>query len=250
MIGGINQLISAGGGGSGPARYSVRLFTGTYDVTLTTPFGSTLAALPPDADTPLGGPLVVDGDRTLDYDLRVATVTGALTLEGAAVPDSPGLTSRGTITFQDRVTSDTTSYAVGATGPGSYSVRLFAGSYNVRFATATGGSLQRLPPGARTPLAIGVIVGGDRTLDYDLRLYTVTGSLTLGGAALPDSPGGVTRGTVSFHNRAGDGGDGGSSVVSGTGPARYSARLFAGTYNVTWTATPTQGAQLWIVAVQ
>jgi len=24
----------------------------------------------------------------------------------------------------------------------------------------------------------------------------------------------------------------------------------AGTYDVTWTATPTQGAQLWIVAVQ
>lgn len=38
-------------------------------------------------------------DLSHDWDLHLATVSGTMTLAGAALPDSPGLSTRGNLTF-------------------------------------------------------------------------------------------------------------------------------------------------------
>jgi hypothetical protein len=216
---------------TGPATYSVQLFPGTYSVRLSTPANAKLNGLPPGGLTQLAAAVALGTDQTLNYDVRSVTISGTLTAGGAPIPDSPSLTSRGTLTFTDQTTSATVSTTLAPTGPATYSVQLFPGTYSILFSTPANANLKGLPPGAATVLGASVGINTSQTLDYDLtfKFFTVSGTLTLGSAQIPDSPSLTSRGTISFITA---GGGAISTSLSPTGPASYSVQLSPGTYSV------------------
>ena len=172
------------------------------------------------------------GDLSRDWDVHPAAVSGTLTLGGAALPDSPGLTTRGNVVFRERSSGDVRVLAIGGTGAASFSASLFAGSYDISFEAAAGASLVGLPIAAKTRLASAVALSGDRRLDYDLKLVAVSGTVTAAAAALPDSPTLSARGNVVFRER--QSGDIRSLPIGATGPGAFSGSLFAGTYDVSF----------------
>jgi hypothetical protein len=216
---------------TGPATYSVQLSPGTYAVRFSTPANTNLKGLPPGGFTQLAAGVAINANRTLNYDLQSVTVTGTLTLNGAQVPDSPSLATRGTISFTDQTTSNVVSYTLAPTGPATYSLQLFPGTYAVSLSTPANANLKGLPPGAFANLATGVSLAASQTLNYDYSpvSFTVTGTLTLAGGQIPDSPTLTSRGTISFGVQSGVAA---SSTLGPTGPATYSVQLSPGTYLV------------------
>jgi hypothetical protein len=212
---------------SGPGTFSATVLPGTYDVRYQTNGPSS------GNDIPFGQPqlasaVAITANRTLAYDLTAATVTGTLTLAGAALPDSPGVPDRGAVVLRDRLSGDEISLPVGATGPGSFSGRVFPGTYDVRFETPPLDALVGLPIGARTLLAENVAISSSRDLSHDLGLATVSGTVTLGGAAMADW--GASRGDVVFVDRVA--GDSRVFPISDLGPATFSGTVFRGSYDV------------------
>jgi hypothetical protein len=220
-------------GGAGAASFSGSLFAGSYDVSFETAPGAALVGLPVAAKTRVASTVTLAGNRQLDYDLKLVTVSGTITSGTAALPDSPTLTSRGNVVFRERQSGDVRSLSVGATGPGAFSGSLFAGTYDVSFETVSSASLAGLPISAEIRVATALALTGDATaLAYDVQVASVAGKIIAGGAALPDSPTLTTRGNLVFREQ--QSGDVRTFAVPATGLGTYGGSLFAGTYDVSF----------------
>jgi hypothetical protein len=230
---GTNTTPSTDLGSTGPATYSMRIFSGRYRIVFSTAPANGLQGLPANTGVEVTPSLLIDADSAITHDLHVVTVGGTLTMDGGAIPDSPGIASRGNIRFANRTTGHG-GFTFPSTGPASYSVKLFAGVYDVSFSTAFEETLQALPPQRETGLAKAVIISGDRQLDYDLHVVTVTGTLSLGGAPFPDGLVAMGRGRVKFV----DLGAPNSNIndiayeLGVTGPATFAMKLFKGSYDI------------------
>jgi hypothetical protein len=217
-------------GDTGPGAFSGVLFAGTYDVTFETATSSALQGLPSGAKTVLATTVKIAGPSVLAFDVpRPVTVSGAVTLGGAQFPPGPSADARGTVIFRERASGDTKSFPIAAAGPGTFSARVFPGSYDVTFVDLTTAASFSSTSGP--VLASNVAITGDRTLALDVRIATISGRLTLGGAALPDSPGRPNRGRIIL-------GDASGAVryelpIAATGPGVFSGVVYAGTYDVT-----------------
>ena len=77
-----------------------------------------------------------------------------------------------------------------------------------------------------------MVLAGTQALPIDLRVVQVSGSVTLGGAQVPDTTGG--RGAVVFRDKLTQ--DRRRFSVGGVGPAMFSGTLFAGSYDATFEA--------------
>ena len=225
--------------GAGPAAFSGRLFAGTYDVSFEAAATANLVGLPIGGKTRLASGLDLAGDQTLAYDLTLATIAGTVTADGAPLPDSPALTSRGNLVFRQPESGDVRRFSVGATGPGAFSGSLFAGTYDVSFETVSGAALVGLPTSAETRVATSLALATDQTLAYDVQVAGVSGTLTANGAVLPDSPALTTRGNVVLRETTT--GDLRSFPVAATGPGAYGGPLFAGRYDVSFQAPADAG---------
>ena len=225
---------------TGPGAYSGLVFASTYDVSFWTPSGAELVGLPTDSEVRLGTDVMVTADQALNYDIRPVTVSGAVTVNGAAMPDSPEAASRGSVSFRDKQTGETTTFSTAATGPGAYSGLVFASTYDVSFWTPSGAELVGLPTDSEVRLGTDVMVTADQALNYDIRPVTVSGAVTVNGAAMPDSPEAASRGSVSFRDK--QTGETTTFSTAATGPGAYSGLVFASTYDVSfWTPS---GAEL------
>ncbi len=218
-------------GASAPGMFTATLFAGNYDVTFeNTP--SALTSLVPQGQSRLATNIALAGNRTMTFDAPLATVSGRVTLGGAQLPDSPGLPSRGTVILYETLSGVAHELPIAGSGPGTFSGTVFAGGYSVALKTDARDGLRGLPIGAERRLATGIEITGSRSLDYDVSVATVSGTVTLGGAALTDA--GVARGAVDLYDKRT--GTSHSLIVSETGPAVFSGLVFTGTYDVSYRA--------------
>lgn len=117
-------------GVAGPATYAVVLYAGTYGVEWTT--SSANKSLPQQSTHVTDQKIT--GATKLDVALKTLSVSGAVKVNGQDMPNETGTgQSRGTVVFVDKLTGSRVVYDVGATGPASYSMRLFDGGYDVHF---------------------------------------------------------------------------------------------------------------------
>lgn len=226
-------------GNQGPAAFSFLVFAGSYDVTFKTLQAPGVVGLPSGGTALLArGRAVLDGSA-LALDMRLVTASGTITVDGAAMPDSPKVTSRGQVEFRSEDTGDSIYAELGATGPGTFSTLLYAGAHDVLLDTTSASALVGLPPGASVGLQRGLDLGGNKGLTYDVHPITVDGTLTLKGGALPDSPNVTQRGSIEFTDRT-SGRNFGAFVLK-TGPGSFGPRgLFAGNYDISFVSVDSE----------
>jgi hypothetical protein len=95
----------------------------------------------------------------------MVSVGGTVTLGGGVLPDSPSMQTRGNITFHDKLTGMAYPFPLSASGPGSVSGSIFAGSYDVTFDTGLDAGLLVPLSGAGSDLEIGCLAASPCTAD-------------------------------------------------------------------------------------
>jgi hypothetical protein len=200
-IGGVAQPLGA----TGPAQYQMMLIPGRYDVSYLAESGCAAAPMPCN-----GGILKAKqsflSSGVFDIDIPVVQVTGAVTLNGAPLPDRAG--DRGQILW------DGTGAALGSSGAGQYRLRLLPGTYDVSYAPSNAGCDGSAFPCVGGSLKPGVALDHDGALDLDVKSIALTGALTLNGGALP-----AAAGELSFN----------STPIAMLAPT-YRATLIPGSY--------------------
>ena len=219
-------------GTTGAATYRVRLAPGTYDIDYVA--GTSACATGSTSVMPCGGGPLKRGvsllaDGVLDLDVRVVTVTGAVTLKGAAFPDQTR--SRGALGFTSSAGMTAAPAAFASTGAVTYRVNLIPGMYDVSYGGDAAGCQQDTPPAI--PCNGGVIkpqinLAADGVLDLDVPAVKVSGNVTLAGAVLPTAT--ANRGALTFTGASGTGAT--TRPLGTTGNGFYAVTLLPGSYSV------------------
>jgi len=205
-----------------------------------------LCAAHPEGPMPCTGGALVEkvalvDSGVLDLDIPAIVASGAISQDGAVLPDAAG--DRGHLEFSLAAETVGVTAGLGPTGPASYTVALFPGTYDVAFA----GNPELCAEGAApVPCNTGVVISGlslsdSGVLDVDVPHVEVSGAVTVNGEPMAD--GADDRGALRFDPA-------GMSEVSGlatapfgaTGPVSYGASLVAGSYSVALVANPAQCA--------
>jgi hypothetical protein len=197
--------------------YAVALIPGEYDI-----FYSVLiehASLPKNQFALLRAGVTLDEDSTLDIDIPMVTLAGAVTVNGA-----PATTSAETHLFLRTPAGD--SVHLGGVAAGSFSVGLVPGTFDLFYAGGVDPGV--VPENASAKLAGDVSIPQSRTLDIDIPMVTVTGNVTVNGAAHVTSQ---NNARLSFSNSADDFVD-----LATTDAATYTASLVPGTYDLLYDA--------------
>jgi hypothetical protein len=190
-------------------------------------------------------PLVCDGTpldtaTILDLNVRAISVTGRVTLNGAALPS--GATHRGWLVVTAAGDPKArTMIDLGATGAFSYTLRLAPGSYDVDYApdhsasVASNATPSCLPSnGGRLRSAVALTADG--ILDIDIPVIEVSGAITLQGSALAITKDTAGLGAIGFARTGG--GETASVTLGESGPASYLVRLIPGSYDVSLQTNP------------
>ncbi|MEO6600271.1 MAG: hypothetical protein ABIQ16_10390 [Polyangiaceae bacterium] len=143
-------------------------------------------------------PLASDFSGT--WDVNRLSLQGTVSVNGAAMPNSTSLDTRGELEFRDVVSGQASRANIQTTGPGGFSVRLYAGTYDVTLITSSSSALVGLPTGAKLRLASALLINEETPLDFDVKTVEVTGIVTANGAPLPDSPAAAYRAEVDFED--------------------------------------------------
>jgi len=160
----------------------------------------------------------------VDVDVSVATVQGALTIDGVPAPSAR-------LDFRSTAGSATPSFAPAFVTNGSYETKLVPGTYDVYY---TSRGAPGTPANTSALVRSGVTLTGTMQVDLDLSPELVTGSIVVDGAAPP----------VGASVRVG----GFVSTLSGD-RTTYSILLLPGTYRVVYSEPElTAGAGLVTVA--
>ena len=230
-----DDRVTTGLGHSGAATYNLRLYAGTYDVKVRNSSDCPTTGLPPVPcqTRTLRYGLQLTGPGTLDLDLEVIEVSGAVTVNGAAMGSSATGGVRGRILFEDD--EGRVEHGLGHSGPAMYRVALFSGAYDVKVDNYTDCPASDTPaiPCQERVLRSGLSLLGSGTLDLDLLVVTVSGQVTVNGGAMGNSVTGSERGRLLFEDSEGE-----VSIGLGhSGPATYMLSLYQGTYEVTFENT-------------
>jgi hypothetical protein len=228
-------------GVSGTVFYDILVTAGTYDIAFSPDSalcdGRTAPAMPCTGG-PLSEGLAILSDGTLDLDIPAVTLTGNVTLNGAALPDEPPM--RGQVNVAGTDDGEGLSFPLGASGTPTYALTLFPATYDFLYASAgTGctGTAWSAMPCTGGILAAGIPVTTGGALDLDIRAVRVGGSVLLEGMALPDEA--LARGEIVFAGASEEEEGGGVSIPLGmSGPLAYEITLFPGTYDVSLSADP------------
>jgi hypothetical protein len=240
------STISVDLGSTGAFTYSLRLPPATYavtylpDSTQCAPGATSVPAMPCSGGVLMSAAKLA-ADGVLDVDIPTASVSGAVTLAGAAFPTGSGTTNpRGTIAFSGAAGTVAAIFSLGTTAAASYQGKLVRGSYDVAYngtpslCTQQGGATPAAPCNSG-PLKKGVSITASGTLDLDVPIARVSGKVTLSGAALPTETG--SRGSLSFVGAADTGlGAATTATLGMSGAATYAVALLPGTYDVVYAA--------------
>lgn len=166
-----------------------------------------------------GSPIVCTSPLGPNFSLTTTTVSGKITVNGAAISTASGAGS-GSLSLGN---SAGDSAVLGLTSGGTYSVLVAAGTYDLYYSNQTLGSA--LPTNSRLKVRSSIaITQGTQTLDLDVPATSVTGKVTVNGAFV--ASGGY--GTVTLVNAATDD----SASLGTTGNASFSWLVGPGTYDV------------------
>lgn len=221
---GTGKLLTANVAATGPAAFSVKLPQGSYDVTLSTRDSASI----PGPDSKLGV-LDVTGNTTRNFDVSAVTLNGTVTVNGAQA-GSTTQTERGYIYLHRIDTQDDLPVGLGTSGAATFSARVIAGLYEVILESRDATIFPR--PNNRLAL---LNLTANTTRTFDVKAVTVSGVLTVNGAPMPNSSSTNNRGAIRFRNR--ESGAVSEVLIPDTGPATYSLRIAAGSYDVVTHAT-------------
>jgi len=213
---------------SGAASYNLKLYAGTYDVKLY-PADDDDQTVMPNLNITLAQAVVIDGVRQLDYNLETVDAGGVVTLNGAQMPDNNYNYDRGYLRFYNAQSGDYVSTSLKSSGPASYNVTLFKGTYDVKLYPADDDD-QTVIPYLNLVLEKGRNITQVAELNYDLRTVDVGGVVSLNGQQMPDNNYNYDRGYLRFYNKGSN--DYLSVSLKASGPASYNIKLYAGTYDV------------------
>jgi len=206
--------------------YAVNAVPGTYDLRYVSDW---LMPYAPGERTPLNNGAIVKrivypvsaGPVTMDIDIPVATVSGIVTVNGAA----PTASSNGMLTLWGRGSGgDLGILDIGRAADGQYAVKVIPGTYDLYL---QGGGI---PRNGAALLRRGIVIsaGPTNALDIDIKAATVTGAITIGGVA-----GGTATDRGAIYLYRGGGLDLEDDVLLGyTDASSYSVQVAPGTYDV------------------
>jgi hypothetical protein len=230
-----DDRVTTGLGHSGAATYNLRLYAGTYDVKVRNTSDCPTTGLPPVPcqTRTLRSALQLTGPGTLDLDLEVIEVSGAVTVNGAPMGSSATGGVRGRILFEDD--EGRVEHGLGHSGQATYRVALFTGVYDVKVDNYTDCPATDTPaiPCQERVLRAGLSLLGPGTLDLDLLVVTVSGQVTVNGGTMGNSVTGGVRGRLVFEDSEGQVEIG----LGHSGPATYMLSLYQGTYEVNFENT-------------
>lgn len=208
---------------SGSASAAATVYRGNHELIFANAAGCPNGPAPCQSFTDSARSIQADGQVALD--LPVLDVSGRITLNGAALPKSQR--QRGEL----RLVLDAQApvvFPLEAAGDQRYAVRLFPGSYRLDFHNSTDCPDGALPCQGPTPLrSLPILTSG--ALDVDLRVFSLSGLVTLDGASLPESAG-ASRGALRLGPLLLD--------LGASGPAHYSTRLLEGAWPVSAQGAP------------
>ena len=212
--------------------YATVVLAGTYDIGFT-PSSSTSCLAEgafPCNSAKLKSLALAKGSGVLDLDIKVVTVQGKMTLNGASLPAggaTPSVTFAPPVDPKDPAPKFATLTVPLTTGT-SYSTRLIAGTYDVGYGGAPCTADTETMPlpcnsGTLRP-AVSLVTTG--ALDVDVTSAVVSGRVTLAGKEPPSST--VQRGGLSFTGKSS--GTAITAAFSPDGPIAYKAHLLRGRY--------------------
>jgi hypothetical protein len=172
---------------------------------------------------------VVAGNNVLDVDLKVVNVSGHLTLNGAPPPSG----AKPTVTFTAPAEPATTAGAgasVALHTDASYSVRLLAGTYDVRYGGAQCTRTELPMPCNGGLLKPGVSLRSSGALDLDIASVRIRGKVTSGGKAIASAS--ADFGDLAFTAKTSS--SRAAEPLDPIGPIDYEAHLLRGRYVVTY----------------
>jgi hypothetical protein len=227
-----HSYASADLGHSGPASFILTLFAGAYDVKLYPASSGYQDVLPPYTHV-VQENLALSASATKNYDLKTVKVSGLVTLNGATMPTNTKHSSsqRASLRFTDSKAGSYVSVDLGHGGPASYATTLYAGTYGVRLYPASSGYQDVLPPYTHR-LAQDVALSASATKNYNVKTVKVSGLVRLNSKTMPNNTkhSSSQRASLRFTDRKT------WSYVSAdlghSGPASYTADLYAGSYDV------------------
>jgi hypothetical protein len=201
--------------------YSTLILPGTYDVYFV--LYAAGSAMPINQFVKLEGGIVVGTEPlTLDIDVPVVTVSGAVTVNGS-VPADVASTGPGSIFFESETSRVTT---LSTTASSQYSARVVPGSYDLAYSYPDGSPE---PSGTGTQFRHGIAVGSSPVVDIDIPLTPVSVSVTMNGLARTAAS---TAGTLVLIDAKG----GYATLSANSSTSPYSAQVVPGSYDLYWSA--------------
>jgi hypothetical protein len=223
-----SQLDSLAMGTTAVGSYAFNAVPGTYDMKY---MSNATLPLPSGARTPANNTAIVkrgiiypaSGSITMNVDIPVATVSGHVTVNGAApTPSNDGILTL----FSSELGRIDFAHAV----DGQYRVAVIPGTYDLYF--QGGGAPRNMFALLRKGIAISS--GPTNALDIDIPTATVTGAITIGGVAT----GSATDDGVIYLDP--DGAAGVDQVFLGyTDQGPYTVQVVPGTYDVYYASNET-----------
>jgi hypothetical protein len=215
----------------------MRVQKGTYDLSLegywSACFEPNNVPLMPCNAGVVASQVSITEDTALILDVKVAKLSGAVTLNGGPLPDSLG--QRGPLVFFRKGNSTDQGLKatpLGMTGPANYNASMWPGEYEVWWTDEDSGCEEGEGP-SQLPCAGGylttVSVTGDQVLDVDIRTVNVTGKVSYGEASLPAT---ADHGVVVFTLQGASRAASGTANVDTPVVGEYSISLIPGTYAV------------------
>jgi hypothetical protein len=197
--------------------YSAQIVPGTYDLY----YSGAGTAFPSNTSATLQSGIVVGSSAlSLNVDVPATTVSGAVTVNGAplaALNSAPA----GFLTLRNAAGD---SVPLATTTAGTHSTLVIPGTYDLYYTPIV--AVAGAPANASARLETGIVVGASPlTLDVDIPATTLTGAITVGGAAITDYNQG--QGIITLVNAAGD-----RARLGTTTAGTYSAVVVPGTYDV------------------
>jgi hypothetical protein len=198
--------------------YSFELPFGSYDVT----YGG--GAIETDgAPNNWGATIVrgvtIDGDKTLDIDIPMVTLSGTITGAGQLFPFPTD-----SVYLED--SDGGRAWLIGDIGP-DFTAEIVPGTYSIFYDSKSDPQFSTVPGNHQARIRDNVIVDESGTLDIDVPMVTISGSVTLNGNLVPTTSNAALL-LVSEQ--------GGSIPVATFQSPTYSARVVPGTYDLVYRA--------------
>lgn len=173
------------------------------------------------------------GTHALVVDVPVVELSGSLTFNGGAPPDSTY--ENGTVVLVNAASGD--EVPLGDTRHGEYRVNVIPGTYRVHYRRKQAETIAPINHDARLPGEL-VVDGssGSQTHDVDVEVTTLSGAIRIDGEAPPDSV--YENGRITLRNTE----TGDEVEVGQTRDGSYQAPVVAGPYEVFYERL--QGGQL------